>query len=224
MPWVTLKIAVSLDGKTAMASGESHWITAEAARRDAHKLRASSSAILTGVGTVLRDDPKMTARLVGIERQPLRVILDSNLSTPEASRILQPPGNVLIITVAGNDMDPELLTSDTVEIITCREHAGQIDLNQVMHELAEREINDLMLEAGSRLSGSMLKQRLVDEIVVYMAPDLLGHNARGMFNIPGLASMADRHQLVFRDVRMVGRDLRLSLDFIDPEPSQTHPD
>ena len=216
-PWVTLKMAVSLDGKTAMASGESQWITSEAARRDAHKLRASSSAILTGVGTVLRDDPKMTARLEQVERHPLRVILDSNLSTPAQARILRPPGNTLIITTAGNDKDAELLSGDGVEVVACREQAGQIDLRQVMTELAEREINELMLEAGPRLSGNMLKQRLVDQVIIYMAPDLLGHDARGMFNIPGLESIADKHRLAFRDVRMVGRDLRLSLDIVASE-------
>ena len=216
-PWVTLKMAVSLDGKTAMASGESQWITSEAARRDAHKLRASSSAILTGVGTVLRDDPKMTARLEQVERHPLRVILDSNLSTPAQARILRPPGNTLIITTAGNDKDAELLSGDGVEVVACREQAGQIDLRQVMTELAEREINELMLEAGPRLSGNMLKQRLVDQVIIYMAPDLLGHDARGMFNIPGLESIADKHRLAFRDVRMVGRDLRLSLDIAASE-------
>ena len=218
-PWVTLKMAVSLDGKTAMTNGESQWITAEAARRDAHKLRAASSAILTGVGTVLRDDPKMTARLEGVERQPLRVVLDSHLSTPQQAKILQPPGRALIITAAGNDRDAELLSGDAVEVLPCGERAGQIDLQQVMAELADREINELMLEAGPRLSGSMLKQQLVDQVIIYMAPNLLGNDARGMFNIPGLESMADKHPLAFRDVRMIGGDLRLSLDIVAPPAS-----
>ncbi len=220
-PWVTLKMAVSLDGKTAMASGESQWITCEAARRDAHKLRAASSAILTGVGTVLRDDPRMTARLEGVERQPLRVILDSNLSTPPRAKILQPPGSALIITAAGNDQDAELMGgADSVEVIPCREHAGQIDLRRVMAELAAREINEVLLEAGPRLGGGMLKQHLVDRLIIYMAPDLLGNDARGMFAIPGLETMAQRHRLAFRDARRVGRDLRLSLDIAAPEPAR----
>ncbi len=221
-PWVTLKMAVSLDGKTAMASGESQWITCAAARRDAHKLRAASSAILTGVGTVLRDDPQMTARPEGaeaVERQPLRVILDSHLSTPRQAKILQPPGRALIITTAGNDRDAEILSGDAVEVIPCRERAGRIDLRRVMTELADREINELMLEAGPRLSGNMLKQQLVDQVIIYMAPDLLGNDARGMFNIPGLESMADKHRLAFRDVRMIGGDLRLSLDIVAPKPA-----
>ena len=216
-PWVTLKMAVSLDGKTAMASGESQWITGPEARRDAHKLRAASSAILTGVGTVLRDDPQMTARPQEsgeMERQPLRVILDSNLSTPRQAKILRPPGRALIITTAGNDRDAELLSGDAVEVIPCRERAGRIDLQQVMTELADREINELMLEAGPRLSGNMLKARLVDQVVIYMAPDLLGNDARGMFNIPELETMADKYRLKFHDLRMIGEDLRLRLDIV----------
>ena len=222
-PWVTLKMAVSLDGKTAMADGESQWITSEAARHDAHQLRASSSAILTGVGTVLRDDPKMTARLghspEETPRQPLRVILDSHLSTPRQAKILQPPGRALIITAAGNDRDAELLSGAAVEVIPCGERAGQIDLRQMMSELAAREINEVLLEAGPRLSGNMLKQRLVDRVVVYMAPDLLGNNARGMFNIPGLESLADKYRLGFREVRRIGGDLRLCLDVVAPPTS-----
>ena len=229
-PWVTLKMAVSLDGKTALANGMSQWITSEAARRDAHRLRAASSAILTGVGTVLRDDPQMTARpnddmgdtgdMGGIERQPLRVILDSHLSTPRQAKILQPPGKTLIITTS-NEPDAEWLSGDAVEVIPCRPstsvNADGIDLQQVMTELAEREINEVMLEAGPRLSGNMLKARLVDQVVIYMAPNLLGNDARGMFDIPGLERMADKHRLAFRDVRMVGADLRLCLDIIAPQ-------
>ncbi len=226
-PWVTLKMAVSLDGKTAMANGMSQWITGEAARRDAHQLRAASSAILTGVGTVLRDDPKMTARpdgdtgaTDGMQRQPLRVILDSHLSTPRQAKILQPPGKALIITTS-NNQDAEWFSGDAVEVIPCGQsnhiNVGGIDLRQVMTELAKREINEVMLEAGPRLSGNMLKARLVDQVIIYMAPDLLGNDARGMFDIPGLESMADKHRLAFRDVRMIGKDLRLSLDIIAPQ-------
>lgn len=217
-PWVTLKMAVSLDGKTALASGESQWITSEAARRDGHKLRAASSAILTGVGTVLRDDPRMTARLEGIRRQPLRVILDSHLNTPPQAKILQPPGNALVITAHGNELEGGL-PGGAVEVIAGRERSGRIDLQQVMQELAEREINEVLLEAGPRLSGSMLKEKLVDRVIVYMSPDLLGDGARGMFDIPGLEQMDQRYRLAFRDVRRIGEDLRLSLDVVAPPES-----
>ena len=178
------------------------------ARRDAHKLRAASSAILTGVGTVLRDDPQMTARLDDdTQRQPLRVILDSHLSTPPQAKILKPPGNALIIT-ADNDNDAELLRG---EIIVCGNGDGGINLREVMRELADREVNDLMVEAGARLSGSLLAAKLVDEIVIYMAPDIFGDNARGMFAISDLNEMADKHHFIFRDVKKFGDDLRLTL-------------
>lgn len=214
-PWVTLKMAASLDGKTAMSNGESQWITGPAARRDAHRLRAASSAILTGVGTVLRDDPRMTARLDGVHRQPLRVILDSRLSTPPQAKILHAPGAALIITTEAGD--PGHLRGAGAEVVTCGEHASRIDLRRVMRELAGREVNDLLVEAGPRLSGSLLKQRLVDQIVVYVSPDLLGNEARGMFDIPGLERIADRHRLAFGDVRRVGGDLRLTLDVVGGE-------
>ncbi|MGR3984368.1 MAG: bifunctional diaminohydroxyphosphoribosylaminopyrimidine deaminase/5-amino-6-(5-phosphoribosylamino)uracil reductase RibD [Gammaproteobacteria bacterium] len=216
-PWVTLKMAASMDGKTAMASGESRWITSESARRDAHRLRAACSAILTGVGTVLRDDPSMTARPdgAGSERQPLRVILDSHLSTPPQAKILRPPGNALLITTAGNDLEAEPLLADNVEVIACRGQSGRIDLREVMAELAAREVNELLLEAGPRLCGNMLQLQLVDEIVLYTAPALLGGNAAGMFSIGGLETLADARGLggmTFRDVRRVGADLRVSLE------------
>lgn len=210
-PWVTLKIAISLDGKTAMKSGESQWITSEPARLDAHRLRAASSAILTGIGTVLRDDPAMTARIPEVERQPLRVILDSRLSTPVDAQILNAQGKVLIITAPSTLNDSPLYPQKNVEVIGVPMKGGSIDIQEVLLELGRREINELMLEAGSRLSGAMLEQGLVDELVVYMAPDLLGSDARGMFRIPGIEEMSDKHILEFSDIRTVGRDIRLSL-------------
>jgi diaminohydroxyphosphoribosylaminopyrimidine deaminase/5-amino-6-(5-phosphoribosylamino)uracil reductase len=211
VPWVTLKIAISLDGKTAMENGKSQWITSEPARQDAHRVRAENAAILTGIGTVLRDNPKMTARIPDLERQPLRVILDSRLSTPTSAAILEAPGDVLIITSPSETGDAEIYSQKNVEVISCGMVGSSIDLKQVLLELGSREINNLMLEAGSRLSGAMLQQDLVDELIVYMAPDLLGSSARGMFQIPGLESIEDKYQFGFRDVRQVGRDLRLTL-------------
>jgi diaminohydroxyphosphoribosylaminopyrimidine deaminase/5-amino-6-(5-phosphoribosylamino)uracil reductase len=214
IPWVTLKIAVSLDGKTALASGESQWITSEEARRDAHRVRSASSAIVTGVGTVLRDNPRMTARMPGVERQPLRVILDSRLSTPVDAAILDEPGNVLILTSPESVVDADLYPQTNVEIMGCAMQGSSVDLQAVLEELGRRGINDLMLEAGARLSGSMLAQGLVDDLVVYMAPDLLGDAARGMFGIPGIESMQDKQKLRFRDLRQIGRDMRLVLDVV----------
>lgn len=214
-PWVTLKIAASLDGKTAMANGESQWITSEAARKDAHKMRAASSAILTGVGTVLRDDAAMTARLDGVERQPLRVILDSRLNTPVNAQILNQDGMVLIITDPNEVGDAGLYPQNNVEVIGCGMRDGSIDLAQVMQQLGQRQINNLMLEAGARVSGAMLEQGLVDELVVYMSPDLLGSNAIGMFRIRGVESIADKLQFEFRSIRKVGRDIKLTLDVVN---------
>lgn len=212
VPWVTLKIAASLDGKTAMASGESQWITSEAARRDAHRLRAASAAVVTGIGTVLRDNPRMTARLPGIRRQPLRVILDSRLSTSVDAAILAEPGNVLIMTDPEIVADADRYPQKNVEVVGCAMQGGGIDPQAVLSELGRREVNEVMLEAGSRLSGAMLARGLVDELVVYMAPDLLGGDAHDMFLIPGIEALADRRRLSFRDIRTVGRDLRLTLD------------
>ena len=215
LPWVTLKIAVSMDGKTALQSGESQWITSEPARIDAHKLRARSSAILTGVGTVLRDDPRMTARIEGIERQPLRVVLDSRLSTPLDAKILHEPGNVLLITTdesfyEDSEYQPAY-QSKNVEVIRLERKHGMIDVQAVMAELGKREVNELMLEAGALLSGSILKKGLVDECVIYMAPDLLGSESRGMFDIPGISELSQRIEFSFHDIRRVGRDCRITL-------------
>jgi diaminohydroxyphosphoribosylaminopyrimidine deaminase/5-amino-6-(5-phosphoribosylamino)uracil reductase len=211
VPWVTLKTAISLDGKTAMQSGESQWITSEAARRDAHKLRAGSSAVLTGVGTVLRDDPSMTVRLDGVQRQPARIILDTNLSTPMDARIFDGKGTVYILTTDPEKDAMESYPAKGVEIINCISSAGRIDLHQVMKELGSREMNSVLLEAGPRLNGSMLECGLVDELVVYMSPDMLGSDARGMFSIPGIENLSDRVGMEFQGAVMVGRDLKLTL-------------
>ena len=211
LPWVTMKIATSLDGNTAMSSGESQWITSGSAREDAHRLRARSSAILTGVGTVLRDDPQMTARLSGIERQPLRVILDTNLSTPPGAKILSNSAGVLIISPQAGENDIDNILPDSVEIVDCPLSCGRIDLKEVLLELGRREVNSVLLEAGAMLNGSMLSEGLVDEVVVYMSPDLLGCNTRGMADIPGLNSISDSLRFEYEDIRVVGRDLRITL-------------
>ena len=211
IPWITLKIATSLDGKTAMDSGESQWITGSAARNDAHRLRASSSAILTGVGTVLRDDPSMTARSEGVQRQPHRIILDTNLSTPPEANIFKGDGKVLLLTTI---VDDELIPSyDTrkTEVISFEEIRGRIDLHKVVKLLGEKEYNNILLEAGSRLSGSMLRAGLVDEVVVYMSPDLLGSDARDMFSIAGMQFLSDKISFEFESIVTVGRDTKITL-------------
>ncbi len=215
IPWVTLKIAASLDGKTAMADGESQWITSQPARKDAHRLRAAASGILTGIGTVLRDDPAMNLRIEGVARQPVRIILDTHLSMPTNAKILGGAGEVLIVTANSAPSARDAFPHSAVDIINCRTTAGRINLHEVMAELGKREMNTILLEAGAKLGGSMLGQGLVDEIVVYLAPDLLGSNTRGMFEIPGLERLADKLRLEYKDVIRVGRDLRLTLSVLN---------
>ena len=213
-PWVRCKLAMSLDGRTAMASGESQWITGVAARADVHQLRARSSAILTGIGTVLADDPALTARLADdMEtnfRQPLRVVLDSRLRLPPTAQLLGLPGATLVVTGVAADTAPAHLVSDAVSVVTVPMGSGRLDLAAVLQELGSREINEVHVEAGATLSGALLQAGLVDELVIYMAPHLMGDTARGLFALPGLDRMADRIQLAITDIRAVGQDWRIT--------------
>jgi diaminohydroxyphosphoribosylaminopyrimidine deaminase/5-amino-6-(5-phosphoribosylamino)uracil reductase len=208
-PWVRVKLAASIDGRTAMASGESKWITSPRAREDVQRLRARSSAILTGVGTVLADDPALTVRLPGVQRQPLRVIVDSNLSTPESARLLKEPGPVLIVTSSDDAGYGATLQQAGAEVVELP-GAGGIDLVGLMDTLGTREINEVMVESGSRLCGALMECGVVDELVLYMAPHLLGTDARGMFDLPGVRTLEQRVQLDISDVRAVGRDWRIT--------------
>jgi diaminohydroxyphosphoribosylaminopyrimidine deaminase/5-amino-6-(5-phosphoribosylamino)uracil reductase len=209
-PFVRNKLAMSLDGRTAMADGESKWITGEAARQDVQRLRARSSAIMTGVGTVLADDPALTVRLPDTERQPLRVIIDTNLSTPLTARVLNEPGQTLIMT-ANADLDMhESLREAGAEVLQVGNEGQAIDLRMALEKLAERKINEVLLETGATLSGAMLEAQLIDEMVIYMAPLLMGDVARGLYHLPHLQRMADRIELDIRDVRTVGKDLRIT--------------
>lgn len=206
-PWVRTKLAASLDGKTALANGASKWITGPEARRDAHRWRARSCAVLTGVGTVLADDPRLDVREVETPRQPLRVVVDSNLSIPPGARMLR-DGRALIATANCDPEAEEALRRDGVEILRMG-WGGTVELPRLMRELAAREINEVTVEAGRTLTGALLEAGLVDEIVLYLAPTLLGERARGMFALPELHDMSGRRDLALRDVRMVGGDLRI---------------
>ncbi len=211
-PWLRCKLAMSLDGRTAMASGESKWITGEAARLDVQRLRARSGAIVTGIGTVLQDDPNLTVRIPRDHPvpPPLRVVLDPHLSLLPGARILQAPGEVLVIT-ASDDLAPaEPLTAAGAEVIRLPHGPDAVDLHALLALLAEREVNEVLLETGATLSGAMLSAGLVDELVLYVAPLLMGDGARGLFHLPGLAGMADRIQLQIDEVRLVGGDLRIT--------------
>lgn len=208
-PFVRCKLGMSLDGRTAMASGESQWITSAAARDDVQRLRARSSAIITGVGTVLADDPSMTVRLNGIERQPLRVVLDTNLSMSPKAKMLSLPGRTLLMTCSEDDAARQRLQQAGAEVLLMPTQANRVSMEAVLDRLAEMEINEVLLESGATLSGAMLQQGLVDELVIYMAPVLMGDNARGLFNLPGLEKMADKIQLEISDIRAVGKDWRI---------------
>ncbi len=210
LPWLRNKLAMSVDGRTAMASGESQWITGPAARQDVQRLRARSSAILTGVGTVLADDPAMTVRLDGIGRQPLRVIVDSRLRTPPAAKILQQDGETLIMTCHDDATASKRLQQAGATVVTLPAGRHGVDLEAVLRELAQREVNEVLLESGAVLSGSMLQAGFVDELVIYMAPVLMGDSARGLFHLPGLQHMKDKVRLHIDDIRAVGEDWRLS--------------
>jgi diaminohydroxyphosphoribosylaminopyrimidine deaminase/5-amino-6-(5-phosphoribosylamino)uracil reductase len=229
-PFVRVKMAMSLDGRTAMASGESQWISSEASRNDVQRLRAESSAILTGIETVLADDPSMNVRLsaeqLGIEanlaqaesaqaksaqaepahvRQPKRIVLDSQFRMPSQAKIFSLPGQCFVYTTVNVDNKKDY----PFIIETCDAQDGKIDLHGLMKDLADKEVNLLHIEAGSVLCGALLQNALVDEIVVYMAPHIMGDSAKGLFNLPALEKMKDRISLKIKDVRSVGDDIRI---------------
>jgi diaminohydroxyphosphoribosylaminopyrimidine deaminase/5-amino-6-(5-phosphoribosylamino)uracil reductase len=210
-PWVRVKVAASLDGRTALANGASRWITGDAARADVHRFRARSSAVLTGIGTVLADDPALTARLDDPEArvlQPARVVVDSQFRTPLTAQTLKLPGKVLIFgTAAGSDRARRLAEAGAqVEHVA---GSPRCDLHAVLTRLAALEHNDVLVEAGPTLSGAFLEAGLIDELILYMAPQVLGDRARGMFAIRELASLAERYWLEIDDVRKLGADLRI---------------
>ena len=216
-PWVRVKLAMSLDGRTAMANGESQWITGEPAREDVQRLRAASSAVLTGIGTILKDRPSLNVRLpadaLGIEgavRQPVRVILDPQLQTPPDLPMLSLPGETWVMTSSKDQHASARLQQAGAIVIPVAGSDERLDLHVVMAELAAREINEVHVEAGSVLSGALLAERLMDELVIYVAPCLMGGEALGLMHLPGIEHMAQRVQLAVRDLRMVGADLRIT--------------
>jgi diaminohydroxyphosphoribosylaminopyrimidine deaminase/5-amino-6-(5-phosphoribosylamino)uracil reductase len=213
-PWVRLKTASSLDGKTALLNGASKWITGPAARADVHHLRARACAVLTGVGTVLADDPQMNVRDVGTgvenTRQPLRVVVDSQLRTPLDAKILGDGETVLVCVQAAPARRNALLAAGA-HILELPGPDGRVPLRALMQELGARGINELHVEAGATLNGALLQAGLVDEWVAYQAPLIMGHQARGLFDMPALDDMAGRRGFSLTDARMLGPDLRLTL-------------
>ena len=205
-PWVRLKTASTLDGKTALANGASQWITGEAARADVQQLRARACAILTGSGTVLADNPRMNVRDLDIGRQPLRVIVDSGLRTAADAAIL--PALVACHHVTPARAALEQAGSDVIELPGAD---GRVDLAALLTLLAQRGINEVHVEAGAALNGALLAARLVDEWVAYVAPTAVGDAARGLFAMPSLTALADAARFRLADVRQLGGDLRLTL-------------
>jgi diaminohydroxyphosphoribosylaminopyrimidine deaminase/5-amino-6-(5-phosphoribosylamino)uracil reductase len=208
-PYVRVKLASSLDGRTAMAGGQSKWITGEAARADVQKWRARSSAILTGVSTVLADDPLLNVRTLPIGRQPLRVVVDSRLRMPAGARMLRGEGKTLIVTASDDMRLAAALRRAGADVAFLPTAQKTVDLNALMRHLAWLEINEVLVEAGATLCGALLQANLVDELLLYCAPHIMGDKERGMFALPPLARMADRVALEIEDVRAIGQDWRV---------------
>lgn len=207
-PWLRLKTAASLDGKTALNNGVSQWITGAEARRDGHRWRARACAILTGIGTVRDDDPQLLVRDVETTRQPLRVVVDSRLETPLTAKILH-GGPVLIAAAVDDTEKADLLRSTGAEVLILPNAAGKVELKDLLEELARRGINEVHAEAGFKLNGSLLREGLVDELLLYLAPCLIGHAASGLFNLPELTTLDGKQGLNIRDVRQIGADIRI---------------
>lgn len=211
-PWLRLKAAASLDGKTALNNGLSQWITGPAARRDGQRWRARACAVLTGIGTVRDDDPQLNVRDFPTPRQPLRVVVDSKLETPLGSRILQ-GGPVLIAGAVDDASKIAAFKAAGAEVLVLPNAAGKVELKDLLAELGRRGINEVHAEAGFKLNGSLLREDLVDELLLYLAPCLLGHAASGLFNLPELTSLDGKRRLAVRDLRQIGEDIRLIARF-----------
>ena len=201
-PWVRMKIAATLDGRTALANGKSQWITGEEARRDGHRWRARACAIATGAGTVKADDPQLTVRDVETPRQPLRVVIDSQVETPAKARVLQGEQALVFAAVKGKSLP-------NAEIVVLSNAGGKVDLAKMLEELGKRGINELHVEGGFKLNGSLVREGLVDEFLIYLNPSLLGDSALGMVNLAAMTSLDQRVALKIRSVDRIGEDLRI---------------
>ncbi|HEY3430934.1 MAG TPA: bifunctional diaminohydroxyphosphoribosylaminopyrimidine deaminase/5-amino-6-(5-phosphoribosylamino)uracil reductase RibD [Rhodocyclaceae bacterium] len=211
-PWLRLKVAASLDGKTALNNGVSQWITGPDARRDGHRWRARSCAMLTGIGTVRDDDPQLTVRDIPVTRQPLRVVVDSRLETPLNARILE-GGNVLIAAAVQDEKRIAALQQRGAEVLVLPNGQDKVDLPRLLAELGTRGINEIMVEAGFKLNGSLLREGCVDELIIYQAPVLLGDKARGMFDLAELSDLSRKQVLHITDRRLLGQDQRMLARF-----------
>ncbi|MDO9030974.1 MAG: bifunctional diaminohydroxyphosphoribosylaminopyrimidine deaminase/5-amino-6-(5-phosphoribosylamino)uracil reductase RibD [Hydrogenophaga sp.] len=213
-PWVRMKVAASLDGSTALGNGVSQWITGEAARTDGHAWRARACAVLTGIGTVLEDDPMLDVRLVDTPRQPHLVIVDSRLETPLTARLFGPPAQgltrkILIYCAATEPQKQAALEARGATVVCLPGPQGKVDLAAILRDLGQREVNELHLEAGHKLNGSFILEGLVDELLLYLAPLLLGSGGHGMAGFGPLQKLDDGIKLAFHSIDPVGEDLRI---------------
>jgi diaminohydroxyphosphoribosylaminopyrimidine deaminase/5-amino-6-(5-phosphoribosylamino)uracil reductase len=211
---VSIKLGMTMDAKIALESGASKWITSPAARADVQRLRAASDAIVTGAGTVVADDPALTVRDQRFDtggRQPLRVILDSDLRVPPSSRIFCAPGETLVFTASETIAAAEALRIKGVSIEQCPRNVNGLDLATILRRLGEREVNEVLVEAGPAVAGAFMQSGLFDELVLYMAPKIFGARARDAFQVPPPLSLDTAAALDFVDVRRVGSDLRITL-------------
>lgn len=217
-PWVRCKLAMSLDGHTALTSGESKWITGEDARRDVQRLRARSCAVITGVSTIKYDDPSMNVRAEQMEvdfdhysspSQPLRVIMDTHLSVPPQARLFSRPGEVLIATCSQHSLSPMLKENPEISVFRQGDKSDEVSPEAVIAELGSRGANEILIEAGSRLSASFLRSNLIDELWIYVAPKLFGSSSRSLFSLPEVHSLAEAQPLELVEALPVGQDVRL---------------
>ena len=214
-PWVRMKSASSLDGMTALHGGESQWITGAAAREDGHAWRARACAILTGIGTVKADDPQLNVRAIATPRQPRRIVVDSKLEISLEARVLQGAASWIVAATPHPEKEAALRAAGHDVILLPNAH-GKVDLPALMLELGRREINELHVEAGAKLNGSMIREGCVDELLLYLAPCLIG-DAQGMFALPALQQLDHKYTLRFHDITPIGEDVRILARFTQPE-------
>jgi diaminohydroxyphosphoribosylaminopyrimidine deaminase / 5-amino-6-(5-phosphoribosylamino)uracil reductase len=207
-PWVRMKIAASLDGRTALANGRSQWITGEAARADGHRWRARACAILTGHGTVRDDDPQLNVRGVDTPRQPLKIVVDSRFETPLSARVLK-DGKTLVAGAVNEAKRIEALKKAGADTVVIPNDRGKVELSKLMEELGRRELNEIHVEGGHKLNGSLLQAGVVDELLVYLAPSVIGDSGRGMFDLPELTELSRSTALKIREVERIDEDLRI---------------
>jgi diaminohydroxyphosphoribosylaminopyrimidine deaminase/5-amino-6-(5-phosphoribosylamino)uracil reductase len=224
-PWVRMKVAASLDGRTGLPSGVSQWITSEAARADGHAWRARASAILTGIGTVREDNPRMTVRAVDTPRQPHRVLIDSRLDVPLDAQILAGAPTLIFCGHLDHRLEERAsaLRERGAEIVPLPNAAGKVDLPQLLNVLGQRNVNELHVEAGYKLNGSMLREGCVDELLVYLAPSLLGMDSMSMFNLGAPGTLDERIKLNFHTIERIGDDLRILARFAPLAAAGTDP-